>query len=316
MDCPPVFVRMNIEFVIDERPHNLRLDSLVCSRLKGCSRSRSVDFISTGRIRVNGQVKKPGYKVKLHDRITGRIPSRRHEIRILPEKITIDIVYEDRDLLVVNKPPGMVVHPAPGNMSGTLVNALIAHDPVIEAVGGDRRRAGIIHRLDKDTSGLMVVAKTDQALLFLQNEFQQRRVQKKYLALVTGLMPEQTGQIDLPVGRHPVKRKQMAVNRETGRHALSFWKVVKRFESACLVEVLLKTGRTHQIRVHFYAVKHPLIGDTTYQFRRNRKKKQLARRQMLHSYKLSFRHPYSGQRLEFKTPPPDDFVKTMKLLEK
>ncbi len=259
--------------------------------------------------------KKSGYKIKPGDRITGSIVENEPEIRILPEKIDLDIVFEDDHIIVVNKRSGMVVHPAPGNISGTLVNALLHHHSGIENVGSDKFRSGIVHRLDKDTSGLIVIAKACYALTFLQKEFKQRRVNKKYLAIIEGNIKGNSGEIDFPIGRHPVKRKQMAVNHDIGKSAISCWKIKKRFSSASLVEVLLKTGRTHQIRVHFYAIDHPLIGDSVYQFRRNRKQNRLAPRQMLHSFKLSFRHPYSGKRVDFAVDPPEDFFRTITLLE-
>ncbi len=272
-------------------------------------------MIQSGLILVNGQKKKPGYRVKAFDEINGQIPAASVPTRIVPEVIELDIQYEDEHLLVVNKPPGMVVHPAPGNMSGTLVNALIAHDPAIEFVGDDPSRAGIVHRLDKETSGLIVVAKTNEALITLQNEFKQRNVNKRYLAIVSGNMPETEGKIELPIGRHPVKRKLMAVNHDTGKSALSFWKVKRRYESASYVEVTLKTGRTHQIRVHFYAIDHPLIGDPVYQPRRMRKAKSIAQRQMLHSWRLGFCHPISNETMRFEVAPPEDFNQVLLKLE-
>lgn len=305
---------MDIDIIITNNLQHLRLDSLVCGHLKGCSRSRSAYLITTGQVLVNDRPKKPGYRVKNGDRIKGCLSAEPRQKDIVPERIALDVQYEDRHLIVINKAAGMVVHPAPGHTGGTLVNALIAYDSDIGTIGRDRTRAGIIHRLDKDTSGLMVAAKTDQALGFLQREFKRRRVQKQYLALVEGIPAADSGEIDLPIGRHPKKRKQMAVNHETGKPAHTGWTVLKRLEAASLVEVLIKTGRTHQIRVHFYAVGHPLIGDPVYQFRRNRRKKQTASRQMLHSFRLSFRHPYHGRRLEFKCDPPHDFTAVMKKL--
>jgi len=234
---------------------------------------------------------------------------------VLPEKLHLDIEFEDDYIIIINKKSGMVVHPAPGNLTGTLVNALLFHDSKIKNVGENKFRSGIVHMLDKDTSGLMVVAKTQKTLHFLQKEFKQRRVKKRYLALVSGKFSHDQGEINLPIGRHPVKRKIMAVNYENGKPARTIWKIKKRFKTACFVEALLKTGRTHQIRVHFYAINHPLIGDRIYQHRRYRKKKSIAPRQMLHSWQLAFRHPYSGRRIFFKAEPPEDFLQTQALLE-
>ncbi len=305
---------MNINIFISNDQRAIRLDSYISNRFDFCSRKRAALLIINKTIRVNQLGKKPGYKIKSGDHVTGMILKQEPETQVIPEKIAVDILFEDDHIIVVNKQPGMVVHPAPGNVSGTLVNALLHHFPAIGNVGGDQFRPGIVHRLDKDTSGLMVIAKNCHALTFLQKEFKQRRVEKKYLALIEGRIEDEAGVIDFPIGRHPVKRKQMAVNLKTGKSAISCWAKKKCFTSATLVEVLLKTGRTHQIRVHFYAIDHPLIGDRVYQFRRNRKQNRLAPRQMLHSFSLSFRHPYSGRRIDFAVDPPKDFIRTMTLL--
>lgn len=306
---------MKIHIIINDQHKNTRLDTVISTHIKDCSRSRAADLINDSRILVNKAKKKPAFRVNPGDVISGSFSVSGSDSRVLPENIHLDIQFEDDYILVVNKKPGMVVHPAPGNTAGTLVNALLFHEPGIEGVGEDLSRPGIVHRLDKDTSGLIVVAKTQHALHFLQKEFKCRRVEKRYLALVYGNLPGDRGEIDLPIGRHPVKRKIMAIRPDKGKPALTCWKVVERFKTACLVDVLLKTGRTHQIRVHFYAIDHPLIGDFVYQHRRYRKKKTIAQRQMLHSWQLSFRHPYSAQRVCFKAPVPEDFLQTQALLE-
>jgi 23S rRNA pseudouridine1911/1915/1917 synthase len=306
-------MKMNIAISADF--DNTRLDTVLCALDKTLTRSRAAALVTAGEILVNSKPKKPGYRVKAGDLLTGHIPEFMLEAEVLPEDIPTDIVFEDEHLLVIHKKAGMVVHPAPGNLTGTLVNALLHHNPDILDIGEEKNRAGIVHRLDKDTSGLMVIAKTEQALCFLQKEFRERRVEKNYLALVTGTLPEDRGEINLPIGRHPVKRKLMTVNYETGKPALTLWKVQKRFKEVCLVEIDLKTGRTHQIRVHFYETGHPLLGDPVYQPGRLRKKKSRAPRQMLHSHRLSFRHPYSGQRMEFKAELPEDFLRVLALLE-
>ncbi|MCM2285422.1 MAG: RluA family pseudouridine synthase [Desulfobacula sp.] len=306
-------MKMNISISADF--DNTRLDAVLCALDKTVTRSRAAELVTAGEILVNNKTKKPGYRVKTGDLVTGCIPEFKLEAEVLPENIPTDIVFEDDHLLVIHKKAGMVVHPAPGNLTGTLVNALLHHSPDILGIGEEKNRAGIVHRLDKDTSGLMVIAKTSQALSFLQKEFKERRVEKNYLALVTGNLPEDRGEINLPIGRHPVKRKMMAVNYETGKPALTLWKVQKRFKEACLVEIALKTGRTHQIRVHFYETGHPLLGDPVYQPGRLRKKKSRVPWQMLHSQRLSFRHPYSGQRMEFTAELPEDFLRVLALLE-
>ena len=306
---------MKVNINIDDDQKDTRLDRVITHFYKTCSRSRAALLINNSDILVNHKKKKPGFRVKSGDIITGIIPEADIDATVFPENIHLDIIFEDDHMMIINKKPGMVVHPAPGNLTGTLVNAVLFHEPKIKGVGEDRFRTGIVHRLDKDTSGLMVVAKTKAALQFLQKEFKQRRVEKKYLALVSGNFPEDQGEINLPLGRHPVKRKLVAINHEDGKPARTIWKIKKRFKSACLVEALLKTGRTHQIRVHFYAIEHPLIGDRIYQPRRYRKKKSLAPRQMLHSRQLGFRHPYSGQRMSFEVDPPEDFLQTELQLE-
>ncbi|NOX33520.1 MAG: RluA family pseudouridine synthase [Deltaproteobacteria bacterium] len=306
---------MEIKINIPEGQKDTRLDTVICRFVELCSRSMAADLINSNDILVNDIKKKPGYKVKTGDLITGAIPGPDgNAAAVLPENIHLDIIFEDDHVIVINKRAGMVVHPAPGNFSGTLVNALLFHDPAIKNAGEDKIRSGIVHRLDKDTSGLMVIAKTKTALNFLQKEFKQRRVKKKYLALVFGNLSKDRGEINLPIGRHPVKRKLMAINHEKGKPARTIWKVKERFKTACLVEAVLKTGRTHQIRVHFYAIDHPLVGDLVYQPRRHRKKKSIAPRQMLHSWQLGFRHPYSGIRMSFKAELSEDFLQTIALL--
>jgi len=307
---------MKVNITIPEALKDIRLDMVISNFSSVCSRNMAAKLINTSDILVNNEKKKPGFKVSPNDIITGIIPDLERHTAVLPENISLDIEFEDDHLIVINKRPGMVVHPAPGNLSGTLVNALLFYEPKIKGAGEDRFRVGIVHRLDKDTSGLMVVAKTKSALVFLQKEFKHRRVEKKYLALISGNLLGERGEINLPIGRHPVKRKIMAITHETGKPARTCWKIKKRFKTACLVEVVLKTGRTHQIRLHFYAIDYPLIGELVYQYRRHRKKKAIvAPRQMLHSWQLAFRHPYSGKKMIFKAGVPEDFLRTEAWLE-
>jgi 23S rRNA pseudouridine1911/1915/1917 synthase len=306
---------MKIDITIQNDLKGVRLDTIISNFSNSCSRTRAGYLLKNSHILVNKFKKKPGYRVKTGDIITGTVFNTDIKNIILPENIHLNIIFEDDHIIVINKEPGMVTHPAPGNMSGTLVNALLSHEPAIKLVGEDPLRSGIVHRLDKDTSGLMVVVKTNQALHFLQKEFKQRRVKKEYLALITGNLSSHTGQINLPIGRHPKKRKIMAINLESGKPAITCWKIKTKFQTACLVEALLQTGRTHQIRVHFYAINHPLIGDRVYQYRRYRKKTKIAPRQMLHSWQLSFRHPYSGKKMFFTSRLPEDFVQTIFILK-
>ncbi len=297
-----------IDLKIGEQRVGHRLDTVVSQGAETVSRGCVADMIRSGIVRVGGVKKKPGYRVKLGDVVSGRfsmpsLPS------VSATEMPLNILYEDSYVLIINKPAGMVVHPAPGSWSDTLVNGLLAHCPSIEGVGDDALRHGIVHRLDKETSGVMVVAKTAGAHDFLKKAFQYRRVEKKYLALVSGEIPESSGVITLPIGRHPVKRKQMSINLSHGRSAITIWHKRSQCSGATLVEIRLKTGRTHQIRVHFKALGYPLIGDTCYG-RRWRKKVEKhipsvqlgADRQMLHAWKIGFRHPWSGRRMDFSAP--------------
>jgi len=307
---------MNIKFKISNDLENRRFDQVVSSIIPDCSRNKASFLISNGEFVINKMTRKSSYKVKAGDVIEGISPKKEADEFIpTPESLDLEIMFEDDHILLINKPAGMVVHPAPGHSSGTLVNALLNHIPGLITVGNDKSRAGIVHRLDKDTSGAIVIAKSDFAFKFLQKEFKYRRVEKRYLALISGIIEPNKGEIVLPIGRHPVRRKLMCINEENGKYARTGWNVIKKFGNSCLVEARLFTGRTHQIRVHFYAMGHPLIGDRVYQYRRNRKKQGIVSRQMLHSSLISFRHPYSGRRLTFNAAIPDDFVQTQNKIE-
>ncbi|THB80557.1 MAG: RluA family pseudouridine synthase [Desulfobacteraceae bacterium] len=302
---------MKIDFTVPPEYENTRLDHLMAQIIPDCSRSRAASLISSGHLQVDGQTRKPAYKVRAGDTVFGQLPEESPG-RVIAEPIHLDILYEDTHVLVINKPAGLVVHPGAGNAQGTLVNALLHHDPGIARAGEDPLRPGIVHRLDKDTSGVMVVARTARAAEFLKKEFKYRRVDKRYLCLVTGVIKADKGEIDLPIGRHPVKRKLMSARSDAPRSALTLWRVKERFVSASLVEARIKTGRTHQIRVHFYTQGYPLIGDPVYQYRKARKNQggqTKAGRQMLHAFQISFRHPFSGQRMAFEAELPDDFIK-------
>lgn len=302
---------MKIDWIIDAASTGLRLDFLVSKAVAGCSRSMAAAWIRQGNIRVSGHQKQPGYRVKKADMITGVIPPPGRPPAVDPEPGSVHVVYADAHILVLDKSPDLVVHPGAGCRHHTLVNRLLHHYPDIKDVGEDPLRPGIVHRLDKDTSGLMLVARTEHSLTFLQKEFKFHRVKKRYLALVSGTGLPESGDITLPVGRHPKHRKRMAVTFETGKPAHTSWQVCRRFARASLVSVQLHTGRTHQIRVHFYNMDHPLLGDRVYQYRRNRRKQQVFPRQMLHSWKIAFRHPYSGQKMNFTAAPPRDFIAAM-----
>jgi len=312
----------------DEFDNGRRLDIVVASHLHACSRSLAASLIAARKIVVDGRAKKPGYRVKTGERIDGQIPAP-VPVAFRPEPIPLHILDEDEHLIVINKQPGLVVHPAPGHSSGTLVNALLHHCPDLQGIGGELR-PGIVHRLDLDTSGTMVVAKTAAAHEALARQFKNRRVNKTYLALVHGQMESEDGVIDLPIGRHPVDRKKMSTTSRRHRSALTHWRVREKLGSAALLEVSLKTGRTHQIRVHCAAIGHPVVGDGVYGSRKRGKAPpgsigksrdfaahllRSAPRQMLHAWRLGFDHPASGRWLQFESPMPEDMQRIVRELQ-
>ncbi|MGB9790677.1 MAG: RluA family pseudouridine synthase [Thermotoga caldifontis] len=287
-----------------------RLDLFLLSRLpKIISRSFLQKLIKEGQIRVNGRIEKPSYRVKPNDEIT--LPDRPapRQLEILPEPIELEILYEDQDIIVVNKPAGMIVHPIPSHTSGTLVNALLYHCKDLQGIGGELR-PGIVHRLDKDTSGVMVVAKNDLAHRSLSQQFKNRDVFKMYLALVQGRPEKSEGEIQINVARHPTLRVKMTVAKE-GRVALTHYRVLKSFgQLGSLVAAYPKTGRTHQIRVHMKYIGHPILGDRLY----GRADPIPVDRQMLHASILQFTHPRTGERMKFIAPLPEDFKAALRRL--
>jgi 23S rRNA pseudouridine1911/1915/1917 synthase len=304
---------------VEESNAGRRLDTAVASRLSDCSRSLAATLIANQNILVNQQPKKPGYRLKSGDRIEGRIPAP-ELVDYEPEPIPLQILYQDSHIIVINKQPGIVVHPAPGHPSGTLVNALLFHCPDLGAIGGEIR-PGIVHRLDKDTTGTMVIAKKSEAQEELSRQFKAREVQKKYLALVYGDVKSDTGEIKLPIGRHPVERKRMSTTTRKGRAAETAWIVRQRWGGITLLELNLKTGRTHQIRVHCATIGHPVVGDPVYRspkLIRNLKERlsshpssiiaalKSADRQMLHAWQLGLTHPDSRKYMTFEAPLPAD----------
>jgi 23S rRNA pseudouridine1911/1915/1917 synthase len=286
-----------------------RLDKYVAQMVPDLSRSRAQKLIEEGLVTVNGGNVKPSYRVEIGDLIAVRIPPP-EPTEVKPEAIPLDIVYEDEDIIVVNKPAGMVVHPAYGHRTGTLVNAVLAHCPDLAGVEGGQR-PGIVHRLDKDTSGLIIVAKHDAARRHLQRQFKRREVRKVYVALLEGRLEPAQGVIEAPIGRDKKRRKRMAVV-EGGREARTEYRVVEYFGGRpgkasrpyTLVEAEPKTGRTHQVRVHFASIGHPLAGDPVYGFRKQRLSG--LRRQFLHARTLGFRLPGSGEYVELTAELPDD----------
>jgi 23S rRNA pseudouridine1911/1915/1917 synthase len=298
---------------VDESDTGKRLDVVIASIISDCSRSYAAKLIIEGHIQVQGENKKPGYRVKAGEKIDGRVPTPIPAI-FEPEPIEIDILYEDEHLIVINKRAGIVVHPAPGHYSGTLVNALLHHCPDIGTISGEIR-PGIVHRLDKDTSGTLVVAKSSIIHENLSAQFKTRKIKKEYLALVHGEMESDAGSINLPIGRHPVHRKRMSTKSRKGREAETLWEVRERFKNATLIKVNLKTGRTHQIRVHCAAINHPVIGDPVYCTRKAGKYLQSeAARQMLHAWRLKIFHPALQKEMTFESPIPQDMEELIKFL--
>ena len=291
-----------------------RYDKIVSFYLSDCSRSFAAALIQDGHITIENKKKKPGYRVKPGEKIQCRIPEYEPP-SLQPEAIPLNILFEDKHIIVVDKPAGLVVHPAPGNDTGTLVNALLHHCPELGGINAELR-PGIVHRLDKDTTGAMVVAKSRFVLENLSQQFKKRQVQKTYLALVHGVLDRESGTVSLPIGRHPVDRKKMSTVGSRGREAETTWRVKARYADATLLELDLKTGRTHQIRVHCASMHHPIIGDAVYTYGKHAKKKQInkplealltsAKRQMLHAMHLSFTHPVEKRSMSFTAPIPDD----------
>jgi 23S rRNA pseudouridine1911/1915/1917 synthase len=289
-----------------------RLDTFVATRMSELSRSQAALLIQNESIKVNDQAKKPGYRIQPGDTIRVVIPPPA-VTTLKPEPLALDILYEDDDVILINKAAGMVVHPAPGHEKGTLVNALLHHCPEIGPIGGEMR-PGIVHRLDKDTSGLLVIAKNAAAHTHLSAQFAQRSVQKEYQAIVYGDVKEDTGCIKYSIGRHPVDRKRMSIRSRSPRAAETHWRVRERFDGLTLLALDLKTGRTHQARVHCAAIGHAIVGDPMYAGRRAVKRfgrdvyaliKPLGR-QMLHARQLAFIHPSQGTPVCLQAPLPDD----------
>lgn len=287
---------------------DMRLDVLVS--LEGdASRSQAAKWIGDGLCEVNGKVvTKAGFSVKAGDRVVFTIPDA-VESTVEKENIPIDILYEDEDVAVVDKPGGMVVHPAAGNESGTLVNALLYAMDSLSGIGGVKR-PGIVHRLDKDTSGVMMVAKNDMAHESLSRQLSERTMEKHYLAVVEGVMKAEEGEIDKPIARSKKDRKKMAVDPE-GRDALTRWRLVENLRDAALLDVHILTGRTHQIRVHMQSIHHPLAGDPLYGVSKGGVR---VPRLMLHAHTLDFTHPRSGERLHFEAQPPKEYLAAVERL--
>ncbi len=299
------------EIILECDENSARIDAWLAGKLEEYSRSYIQKLCQDGHITVDGVGVKSNYRLKTGERITARIPEA-EVLQVTAEEIPLDIVYEDEHIIVINKPKGMVVHPAAGNYTGTLVNALMKHcGESLSDINGIIR-PGIVHRIDKDTSGLLVVAKNNHAHEFLSKKLKTHDIKREYIALVEGIIYESTGKIDAPIGRHPVERKKMSVNVKSGRNAVTHFKVLDRFPAATYLELKLETGRTHQIRVHMAYINHPVIGDEVY----GRKKQRFdTRGQVLHARRLTLEHPATGELMEFEVPVPDYFTRLIQELK-
>lgn len=296
-----------IQLTIEEQHDGERIDKVIAELNEQWSRSQVQQWLKEGRVLVNGKAVKPNYKCHVDDEVVISIPDP-EPLDVEPEPIPLDIYYEDADVLVVNKPRGMVVHPAPGHMHGTLVNALLAHCKDLSGINGVLR-PGIVHRIDKDTSGLLMVAKNDLAHESLVNQLVNKTVTRKYQAIVHGVIPHDYGTIDAPIGRDPRDRQSMAVV-ENGKEAVTHFRVLERFEHYTFVECQLETGRTHQIRVHMKYIGYPLAGDPKY----GPRKTLPIDGQALHAGVLGFQHPRTGEYLQFEAPIPHEFERLLDML--
>ena len=305
-------------FTIEKSLPSERFDTYLRGRYPAISRGALQRLIEGGHIQVNGRTVKATHTPRAGERVEVSWPEPR-SAEAQPEEISLDVLFEDDALLVLNKPPGLVVHPAAGNEEHTLVNALLHHCAgKLSGIGGVAR-PGIVHRLDKETSGCLVVAKNDETHVALSAQFASRKVEKLYHAIVCGEMQRDRGEIRAAIARHPSHRKRMAVDDERGREARTSYRVLERLRGATLAEAILHTGRTHQIRVHFQFLGYPLVGDATYGNRQNQQLTELtgyaAARQMLHAFQLSFIHPRTGRRASFEAPLPSDFLDALDALK-
>ena len=283
-----------------------RLDVFVARRMAGLTRSRAQKLIDDEQVLVDGRAERASHRLAAGQRVSVTVPAAR-EASAQPEAIALDIIHEDADIIVINKPPGMTVHPSPGHETSTLVNAILSHCDDLSGIGGVMR-PGIVHRLDRDTSGVILVAKNDASHNALAKQLKERSVEKTYLALIKKTPKPAKGVIDAPIARDPKNRKRMAII-EGGRESVTGYKVVERYGGYSLVEVRPKTGRTHQIRVHLAAIGHPIVGDRVYG-----KASKVMRRQFLHASRIAFTHPKTGARLEYAAELAADLRATLQVL--
>lgn len=295
--------------IIVDNEDNFRLDKIIALNMKDLSRTMIQEMINRGLVSVNGKITKASYKTKLNDQIEIMIEDNT-ELDIEPENIPLKIVYEDKDIIVVDKPTGMIVHPSPGIINGTLVNALLYHCKDLSGINGVNR-PGIVHRIDKETSGLLMIAKNDAAHRSLSNQLKTHSVTRRYVALVHGVIPHVQGKIDAPIGRNPNDRQSMTVTRTNSKNAVTNFTVIKRYKNMSMIECRLETGRTHQIRVHMSYIGYPVYGDPKY----GRRKDDFSYGQFLHAKKLGFIHPTTQKYMEFESELPDYFKDKLNELE-
>ncbi len=296
--------------VVDEINKGKRLDSYISDNMDKISRSFAQKLIENQQVTINGKNEKASYKVCAGDNIQVDVPEAQGT-KLKAQDIPVDVVYEDKDIIVVNKPKGMVVHPANGNPDGTLVNAILAMcKDSLSGIGGEIR-PGIVHRLDKDTSGLLIIAKNDEAHVKMSKQIQDRLVTKKYIALIRGVVKDDEATIDMPIARSKVDRKKMAVDKD-GKQAVTHFKVIKRYRGYTLLEIKIDTGRTHQIRVHMAKIGYPVVGDMVYS---NGKNEFGIEGQMLHAKSLEFSHPITGKKMHLEAPLPEYFTKVLEELD-
>lgn len=298
-------------FTIQEQRIGTRLDAFLAESIEGQSRSYIQKLIEQEQVLINGKSSKSNYKLRANDRVEVQIPDP-VPLEVKAEDIDLNIVYEDEDLIVLNKPQGMVVHPAHGNYSGTIVNALLSHCDNLSGINGVMR-PGIVHRIDKDTSGIIVIAKNNDAHVSLSEQLKEHSITRRYNALVEGRLKHENGTIDTMIGRNPKDRKEMAVVARNGKRAVTHFKVLEAFDSFTFIEAQLETGRTHQIRVHMAHIGHPIVGDPVYGYKKQRFE---TNGQLLHARVLGFVHPRTGQYMEFEAPLPDYFEKILDKLRK
>ena len=314
----------NLQYYVSPRNQGDRLDIFLAGAaadISGLSRARIKKLINDGFVQVDNRPAKPGLKLKNGQEVRLEIPEPVPTELIPDPEVRFEILHQDKDILVINKPAGLVVHPAAGHRTGTLVHGILAVCSDLAGVGGELR-PGIVHRLDKDTSGVMVAAKTDLAHQVLVDQFKEGRIDKYYLAVCRGWPDSDLGLIDSPIGRHPVRRKEMSTRSRSGRAAVTKWEVVKRFGvGVSLLRLNILTGRTHQIRVHLASIGCPILGDKVYGVGLSWLKKGksslkgMVKRQMLHSAKITFSHPVDGSRVSFEAPVPEDMALVLQVLE-